>query len=346
MPGHPSFSDEGMLPPPKKWKGKCEFGTASCNNKLTGARSFVRSQNRGLVLPFDEEGHGTQIAVAAENFVKGSNVLGNANGTAAGMAPLAHLVIYKACSPGACPESAALAAIDAAIEDGVDVLYLSFGSFPMKSFLQDATQITAFRAIQSGIFVTCSAGNVGPFNTSVSGPSPWVLTVGATTIDRSIQATARLGNRKEYNGQSLFRPADFKNKLLPLVYSANDTASPAICDPQTLQSLDLTGKIILCQGIGGANGVLRGEEVKQASAAAMIAMNDEIDGFSTIADLHVLPATQMSYAAGSRIKAYINSTRRPMATISFRGTKTGHSSYAPMVLSFSSRGPNLASLLF
>ncbi|KAJ6705668.1 SERINE PROTEINASE 1 putative-RELATED [Salix purpurea] len=39
-PNHPSFSDEGMPPPPPKWKGKCEFNRTLCNSKLIGARNF------------------------------------------------------------------------------------------------------------------------------------------------------------------------------------------------------------------------------------------------------------------------------------------------------------------
>ncbi|KAL0393445.1 UNVERIFIED_CONTAM: Subtilisin-like protease SBT1.9 [Sesamum latifolium] len=86
-PGHLSFSDVGMPPPPAKWKGKCELNGTSCNNKLIGARNFV-SHLSGLP-PIDQEGHGTLTAsTAAGNFVSGANVLGNANGTAAGMALL------------------------------------------------------------------------------------------------------------------------------------------------------------------------------------------------------------------------------------------------------------------
>lgn len=39
-PGHPSFSDKNMPPPPAKWKGKCE--NITCNKKLIRARNFVK----------------------------------------------------------------------------------------------------------------------------------------------------------------------------------------------------------------------------------------------------------------------------------------------------------------
>ncbi|GLT64280.1 hypothetical protein SLA2020_367840 [Shorea laevis] len=70
-------------------------------------------------------------------------------------------------------------------------------------------------------------------------------------------------------------------------------------------------------------------------------MNKELDGFSVFAEPHVLPATHVSYAAGLKIKAYINSTSAPTATILFKGTLIGDkSSSAPTVASFSSRGPS------
>ncbi|KAL9326646.1 hypothetical protein ACSQ67_007291 [Phaseolus vulgaris] len=74
----------------------------------------------------------------------------------------------------------------------------------------------------------------------------------------------------------------------------------------------------------------------------MILMNDESNGFSLSADVHVLPATHVSYDAGLQIKAYINSTATPIATILFKGTIIGNS-LSPAVSSFSSRGPNLPS---
>ncbi|KAK4435223.1 Subtilisin-like protease SBT1.4 [Sesamum alatum] len=79
FPDHPSFSDEGMPPPPAKWKGKCEFNvTTKCNNKIIGARYFNSFDDS----PLDDDGHGTHTAsTAAGNFVGGANVFGNANGT-------------------------------------------------------------------------------------------------------------------------------------------------------------------------------------------------------------------------------------------------------------------------
>ncbi|CAN1243604.1 Subtilisin-like protease 4 [Linum perenne] len=108
-----------MPPPPAKWKGKCEFKQSSlCNNKLIGARSFNIAEEE----PFDIDGHGTHTAsTAAGAFVSNADTLGNARGTAAGIAPAAHLAIYKVD----CAESDILAGLDAAIRDGVDVLSIS-----------------------------------------------------------------------------------------------------------------------------------------------------------------------------------------------------------------------------
>ncbi|GJV37155.1 subtilisin-like protease SBT1.2 [Tanacetum coccineum] len=111
-PGHPSFSDKGVPPPPAKWKGKCEV--AGCNNKLIGIRNFINGS-----LPIDEYGHGTHTSsTAAGSPVDNANVFGKANGTATGTAPLAHLAMYKVCSVMFCRGSAVVAGMDAAIEDG------------------------------------------------------------------------------------------------------------------------------------------------------------------------------------------------------------------------------------
>ncbi|KAL1830890.1 hypothetical protein DCAR_0100842 [Daucus carota subsp. sativus] len=334
---HPSFSDEGMPPPPAKWKGSCEGTT--CNNKLIGARNFVAGEAGP---PTDEEGHGTHTAsTAGGNFVKGANVFGMANGTASGMAPLAHVAMYKVCSE-TCAESDILAAMDAAVEDGVDVLSLSLGGLSAP-FYADSIAVGAFSAIQKGIFVSCSAGNSGPENSTMSNEAPWILTVGASTIDRNIRATALLGNKDELDGESLFQPKDFPQTLMPLVFpGSNGDENAAWCAEGSLDNVDVKGKVVLCERGGGIARIAKGQTVKDAGGAAMILMNQELDGESTLADPHVLPATHVGYSVGVSVKQYMNSTSSPVATILFRGTIIGVD-WAPAVTSFSSRGPSVAS---
>ncbi|KAK6137589.1 hypothetical protein DH2020_028669 [Rehmannia glutinosa] len=338
---HPSFDDKDMPPPPKKWKGKCEFSGTTCNNKLIGARNFV-SDSPGP--PVDDEGHGTHTAsTAGGNFVQDANVFGMASGTAVGMAPRAHVAMYKVCSAEGCSDADILAAMDAAVEDGVDVLSLSLGGGSVE-FFDDGIAVGAFAAIQKGIFVSCSAGNSGPFSASLSNEAPWILTVGASTIDRNLIASAVLGNTDGYDGESLFQPSDFPSDVyLPLIDpSAGGNQTAVLCGPGSLDQIDVKGKIVLCQRGGGIARIAKGQTVKDAGGAAMILMNDQPDGYSTIADAHVLPASQVSYDAGEKIRSYINSTSTPTATIIFGGTDIGNE-MAPMVASFSSRGPSLAS---
>lgn len=157
MPDHPSFHDEGVPLPPARWKGKCEFNFTACNNKLIGARFF---QEFGNGTPLDENGHGTHTSsTASGNFVNEANFIGLANGTASGMAPLAHVAMYKVCNATlTCSESDVLSAIDAAIED---VISFSIGR-ESTHFWSEAVALGGFVAMQKGILVSCSAGNGGP----------------------------------------------------------------------------------------------------------------------------------------------------------------------------------------
>ncbi|KAI4367929.1 hypothetical protein MLD38_016552 [Melastoma candidum] len=343
-PGHPSFNDEGVPPPPEKWKGRCDFNSTACNNKLIGARDFLNLSNgsRPAEPPLDGDGHGTHTSsTAGGNFVQGANVLGNANGTAAGVAPLAHVAVYRVCNDSGCFISAILAAMDAAIDDGVDLLSLSLGGGSIPFYL-DSIAVAAFRATQRGIFVSCSAANAGPENTTLSNEAPWILTVGASTIDRRIVSDVKLGNSEEYSGESVYQPKDFPSTMIPLVFpGSNGNDSAALCLAGSLSSSDVKGKVVLCER-GVIARVDKGKEVKEAGGAAMILMNDEINAYSILADAHVLPASHISYAAGMKIKEYINSSSTPTASVLFKGTVIGNKD-APAITSFSSRGPSFQS---
>ncbi|KAL3719597.1 hypothetical protein ACJRO7_004553, partial [Eucalyptus globulus] len=129
--------------------------------------------------------------------VEHANTLGMAKGTAVGMAPHAHLAIYKACFTEFCSLADILAGLDAALTDGVDIISMSLGG-PSTPFYMDDIAVATFAATQRGIFVSCSAGNPGPHSASLSNVAPWMLTVGASSIDRSIVSNVKLGNGVEY----------------------------------------------------------------------------------------------------------------------------------------------------
>ncbi|KAK1302973.1 Subtilisin-like protease [Acorus calamus] len=294
------------------------------------------------ISPADDDGHGTHTSsTAAGSLVSGANVLGNANGSAVGMAPLAHIAMYKVCDGDDCADSDILAAMDEAVLDGVDVLSLSLGS-PSAPFYADAIAIGSFAAVEKGVFVSCAAGNSGPNASTLSNEAPWILTVGAGEMDRTVRSTVVMGDGGDsVFGESLYRPRNYVPVQWPLVYpGANGDPNAVLCG--NLTGIDVRGKAVLCERGGGIARIAKGETVREAGGAAMILMNQKIDGYSTLADAHVLPASHISFADGLSVKAYINSSAAPTAAINFVGTLLG-TPPAPVITTFSSRGPSLAS---
>lgn len=54
----------------------------------------------------------------------------------------------------------------------------------------------SFHAVGRGITVVCSGGNSGPNSQTVEDVAPWVISVAATTIDRSFPTPVVLGNNQ------------------------------------------------------------------------------------------------------------------------------------------------------
>ncbi|XP_039141348.1 subtilisin-like protease 3 [Dioscorea cayenensis subsp. rotundata] len=336
LPTHPSFNDQGMPPPPAKWKGVCQF--KNCNNKLIGARNYVQGQSSKA--PFDNVGHGTHTASTAGGmFVKNSDIIGQATGTAAGMAPYAHLAMYKVCTDIGCYDSDILAGMDAAVSDGVDILSLSLGG-SSRPFYSDSIAIGAFGAVEKGVIVSCAAGNSGPSYGTLSNEAPWILTVGASTINRVLRTTVKLGNGQQFNGESAYQPQGFRSIPRPLVYPGSINSSAATCKIGSLKGINVRGKVVICDD-GDVDRVLKGSVVKKAGGVAMILANQAVEGYTTLASVNVLPASHVSYEDGLEIKTYISSNPKPMASIFFQGTLLGVTP-APVTGYFTSRGPNQA----
>ncbi|GLT73825.1 hypothetical protein SLA2020_456580 [Shorea laevis] len=357
-PESKSFSGKGYGPVPSRWRGTCQTGNQAkfhCNRKLIGARYFNKGYAAyagGLNSSFynvrDHDGHGSHtLSTAGGNFVRGASVLGFGNGTASGGSPAARVAAYKVCWPpingGECMDADILAAFDAAISDGVDVLSVSLGGDPVQ-FFNDATAIGSFHAVKNGITVVASAGNSGPTLGSVSNVAPWLFTVGASTIDRQFTSFVELGNKKQIKGMSLSESSLPPGKFYILITSASARLANVsedeaqLCKPDTLDPKKAKGKIVVC--LRGDNPRTdKGVEALRAGAVGMILANDEINGNEVIADAHLLPAAHISFTNGQTVYAYINSTREPKAYISPVKTELG-TKPAPFMAAFSSRGPN------
>lgn len=303
--------------------------------------------NSSFDTPRDEDGHGSHtLSTAAGNFVPGTSVFGFGKGTAKGGSPKARVAAYKVCWPpiagNECYDSDIIAAFDAAIHDGVDVLSVSLGGDPGPLF-EDGVAIGSFHAIRRGIVVVCSAGNSGPTEGTVSNLAPWQITVGASTMDREFPSFVVLGNKMSFKGSSLSTKS-LPRKSFPLISAANARAANASsqdalrCKPGTLDPIKVKGKILVClRGVTAR--VDKGQQAALVGAIGMVLANDVVTGNEIIADAHVLPASHINYTAGLAVFSYIKSTKSPVGYISTATTHVG-TKPAPFMAAFSSKGPN------
>ncbi|KAL8049772.1 hypothetical protein ABFX02_06G041000 [Erythranthe guttata] len=359
-PESPSFNDTGMTRIPAHWKGTCEtgrgFAKSHCSRKIVGARVFYRgyeaasgkiNEQDEYKSPRDEDGHGTHTAATVAGVpVRGANLLGYAYGTARGMAPGARVAAYKVCWKSGCFSSDILSAVDRAVADGVNVLSISLGG-GVSSYYRDSLSIGAFGAMEKGVFISCSAGNGGPDPISLTNVSPWVTTVGASTMDRDFPATVKLGTGEILTGASLYRGQRnlLVNKQYPLIYHGSNSSNltpSSMCLEGTLDKRSVAGKIVICDR-GISPRVQKGQVVKDAGGIGMILSNTASNGEELVADCHLLPAVAVGESKGNSIKHYAAANRNPTATLAYLGTKLGIRP-SPVVAAFSSRGPNILSL--
>ncbi|CAL5056685.1 unnamed protein product [Urochloa decumbens] len=198
--GHPSFSDEGMPPPPASWRGRCKHaGVAACNNKLVGAREFTRHLRRPAGRPAPGAGtHGTH----ASSIAAGTPVhLASGGETVSGVAPRAHLAFYQVCAARGCSRGPIMNAVEAALADGVDVLSMSLGDDGAAGFHEDPVVAATFSAVMKGVVVCAAAGNNGAAaGSSVANDAPWILTVGASSPQQSVAAFSSRGPSRNNGG--------------------------------------------------------------------------------------------------------------------------------------------------
>ncbi|XP_016466644.1 subtilisin-like protease SBT3 [Nicotiana tabacum] len=332
-----SYSDDGISEVPSRWKGECESGTefnsSLCNKKLIGARYFNKgllANNPNLNISMnsarDTDGHGTHTSsTAAGSYVEGASYFGYATGTAIGIAPKAHVAMYKALWEEGVYLSDVLAAIDQAITDGVDVLSLSLGidAIPLH---EDPVAIAAFAALEKGIFVSTSAGNEGPYYETLHNGTPWVLTVAAGTVDREFIGTLTLGNGVSVTGLSLY-PGNSSSSESSIVYVECQ-------DDKELQKN--AHKFVVCLDKNDSVGE-HVYNVRNSKVAGAVFITNTTDlEFYLQSEF---PAVFLNLQEGDKVLEYIKSNSAPKGKLEFQVTHIG-AKRAPEVATYSSRGPS------
>jgi hypothetical protein len=378
--GQPTFDANGTLAytsAPVTFKGVCVSGQGfdpakHCNNKLIGATyynaGFIASGRTlnwsDYISPRDSNigsngvstghgGHGDHTAsTAAGNENNPVTLAGAYMGVASGMAPRARISSYKVCwtydnlaepdgtkATNSCYNSDSISAIDAAVKDGVNVINYSISGSQTSS--ADAVELAFYRASLAGVFVAASAGNSGPAN-AVAHISPWLTTVAASTHDRFYVADVTLLTGAKYTGASLnstvlpnapmirAEDAGVGGVTASLCYSSGPIAGQALLDPAKV-----AGKIVVCTR-GNNDRVDKSRAVLNAGGVGMVLADT---GAGLVADAHFVPSVHVSAADGAAIKAYVVA-QAAAARASF-GTFYNQPKPAPLMASFSSRGPNM-----
>ncbi|KAL0352022.1 UNVERIFIED_CONTAM: Subtilisin-like protease SBT3 [Sesamum calycinum] len=347
LPESLSFRDDGMTAIPAKWRGICQegegFNSSLCNKKLIGVRYFnegVRAANPGVTITMnsarDQTGHGTHVAAtAAGNHVDGVSFFGYAPGTARGVAPRACLAVYKVLWTEGSFESDALAGIDQAVADGVDILSISL-SYRRRNLYENPIAVAGFGAREKGILVSVSAGNRGPgFATLLEGV-PWAFVVAAGTVDRWFTGTLTLGNGKTITGWTMF-PAKAIVRDFPVVY--NETLSA--CNSAELLAEAPHSSIIICNLTTDDpySFLFLMNDLTTTHIPGVIVISEDPSILETSTNF-LQPAVVITPSEAREVIDYATNSDTPTAAIDFQQTVLGtEPRAAPALASFSSRGP-------
>ncbi|QBE65676.1 S8 family peptidase [Pseudoduganella lutea] len=358
------------------------FTASHCNNKLIGARFYneallaqgfdiywseFRSPRDGLAVePRSGFGHGTHTAsTAAGNHNTLPTLDGVPVSAASGIAPRARVAAYKVCwsfsqagSPdvmeATCMPGDSVAAVEQAVADGVDVLNFSIGGYLT---VDDPVDQAFLGAASAGVFVAASAGNSAPYM-SAAHLVPWVTTTAAASHDKSTGAELQVTDGPRFVGGSLNKaslpPTPFvlarHAGLVPFEeLNGTDQGARATCaSPEeaaqqgagaaaAIEPARVAGKVLVCEG-GLTSPLAKSVAVKGYGAAAMV-LAEYDKGPSYVQ--YAVPTVDLVLEDGIALGEYLMA--HPEATLSMSAFGLHENpAAAPMVTSFSSRGPNIA----
>jgi len=240
--------------------------------------------------PLDCNGHGSHVAGTSVGFgvtSGGATFHGPYNATTLadksaflvgpGVAPNANLYMYRVFG---CEGSTdvVIAAINRAVEQGVDVISMSLGS-PFGTSDQNDPELQAVNnAVAAGIAVVASAGNSGTNGYIVGAPSTANRALSVAAVDGSVPTYPgglfHLSATKTITGINA-NGASFASGLSGQVLVLKDSTGGVSlgCDPQEYVSQGASGKIVVTQR-GTCARVARAIFGEKAGAKAVVMINN------------------------------------------------------------------------
>jgi len=359
---HPSFaspSGDGYIytNPYGQQLGLCDDPEVECNDKLVGVYDFVEDDpgTEDVVEEYtkgrDNDGHGSNVAsVAVGNRV---NVLfeGTISATLSGVAPRATLVTYRVCytgepagaDTGGCAGSAILAAIDQAVDDGVDVINYSVGSSAGNPWAFGSIDRAYLAARGAGIFVVTSAGNDGPNPGTIGSPgnAPWMVAVGSATHNQifgfgfAVDGGPGEAGCYEGNGPSILSGTGSR----PVVF-AGDVSQPNGCIPIAPGAMD--GAIALIER-GGCPFADKVANAQSAGADFMVVYNNRPGAPASMAvPGSTISSCMISQSSGQAIVDFLQTNADATGRINYPLKLFAEEEFGDNVDDFSARGPTVA----
>jgi Subtilase family/Fibronectin type-III domain/PA domain/Peptidase inhibitor I9 len=353
-PENPSFAGAPRVPDVRGFHGVCQRGErwlrTTCNSKIISARYFVKGFGANNIAraeflsPRDGAGHGSHTAsTAAGDHGVPVHIEGQYFGKASGMAPAAHLAVYKVCweakdpANTGCFDSDSVTAINQAVKDGVDAINFSISG--SQDSYAEPVELAFLGAASAGIFVSTSAGNSGPTRSTVAHPSPWEATVAAST-HHLFSGKVVLGNGKSYSGAMISNQAVSMRRIVLSTDARKPGAkrTPArLCRIGTLARAKVAHRIVVCDR-GVTDRVSKSRAVRHAGGAGMVLVNTSPNSLD--ADFHSVPTVHLDDVKGAKVKQYVQNEGRHARAALNPHAKPYEA--IPMIAGFSSRGPSLA----
>jgi minor extracellular serine protease Vpr len=332
---HPCFAPAGYSYPVGFPKGNHSFTT----QKVIVAKVFNNQSNRFGYTPEAVQDHGTHVAgTVACNLDTPATVAGvSIPYGVSGVAPKAWLGNYNVFpgQDGNARSEDILNALDAAYEDGMDVINMSLGG--NSHGIKDLLTMAVNDLDEAGMVSAVAAGNSGPGHFTIESPgsAERALTAGAMTVGHFVAAPVTVGGNTYAAVSGDFATVS-SDLTAPLGVVLDGTALSSACT--ALPGGSLTGKIaLISRGTCTFSAKIRNAETAGA-IATLVVNNAAGDATAMAQDGTPNQPTKPAYMVALASKAALVAADGLSTTIG-SGLAYFTSPNSNIMAAFSSQGP-------